>query len=179
MHVAFLSGAWNTACTQWDINTIRNIYSPNQWRYACINMAMQLLFLRLSFRLPHIFTARNPRVSALNLVSTTSDMYYVTRPWLAPLVWLTSCNSPALCWNSRSAGSAWQWAEQGMCTQWQPPGNPITGSQFLRNEETSDLAGHVWVEFRSDDVTKMILQKLWDFFNCSEQLIRKTFNVST
>ena len=27
------------------------------------------------------------------------------------------------------------------------------------------------IEFQIDDITKMILLKLWDFFNCSEQLI--------
>ena len=27
------------------------------------------------------------------------------------------------------------------------------------------------IEFRSDDVTKIILLKLWDFFNCSEQFL--------
>ena len=31
------------------------------------------------------------------------------------------------------------------------------------------------IEFRSDDVTKMILLKLWDFFNCLEQPIWKKF----
>ena len=31
------------------------------------------------------------------------------------------------------------------------------------------------MEFRSDDVIKMILLKLWDFFNCLEQSICKKF----
>ena len=37
----------------------------------------------------------------------------------------------------------------------------------------------LWIEFRSDDVTKIILLKLWDLFNCSEQPIWVKFTHKT
>ena len=48
----------------------------------------------------------------------------------------------------------------------------------LRNSSKSASREHS-IEFRSDDVTKMILLKLWDIFNCSEQPVWKKFTCKT